>query len=148
ARAAAILAFLVSAGWIFAMADGAALPKRLLYSLLAGVPWLAFPWIAPQAGTADKLIAASQGVFLLFAVAYLINSWEAYAIYGSMRATNGRYFFAVLPFLGLAFLLPAARIWKPGRMRDSVFLLLLAVLAADEAAFFLFKVIPFYRGSL
>jgi hypothetical protein len=147
ARAAAILIALFCAGWLFATSDGAALPKRLLYSLLTAVPWLAFPWIARRAETADDLIAASQGVFLLFAVAYLVNSWEAYAIYGSMRATNGRYFFAVLPFLGLAILLPAAKLWKPGRTRDSVLLALLALLAADEAAFFLFRVIPFYRST-
>jgi hypothetical protein len=148
ARAAAVFLFLACAGWLFATQDGAALPKRLLFSSLAAVPWLALPWIARRTDLAEKLIAASQALFLLFALAYLVNSWEAYAIYGSMRATNGRYFFAILPFLGLAFLFPAARLWKPGPARNAVFLALLALLAADEAGFFLLKVIPFYRGGV
>ncbi len=148
-RAASILVFLFCVGWLFSAADGAALPKRLLYALLASVPFLALPGIlsTKSLDLDRRLVAASHAVFLLFALAYLVNSWEAYAIYGSLRATNGRYFFAVLPFLGLAFLLPAARQWKPGRARDAVLLAALALLAADEAAFFLWKVIPFYRSG-
>ena len=64
-----------------------------------------------------------------------------------MRATNGRYFFAVLPFLIFAFVFPAASAVRKGRWRDIGLLLLLAVLFVNETAFFLVKVIPFYRGG-
>lgn len=147
ARTAAILAFLFCVFWLFAGADGAAPPKRLLYALLASAPLLALPRLARAPDDPDQAALASHAVFLLFAAAYLVNSWEAYAIYGSLRATNGRYFFAVIPFLGLAFLWPAAKLWKPGRVRDAAFLGGLALLALDEAAFFLLKVVPFYRGA-
>jgi uncharacterized membrane protein YhaH (DUF805 family) len=80
-------------------------------------------------------------------VAYLVNSFEAYQIYGQMRATNGRYFFAVLPFLVLAFVFPAAGLVRRGRWRDIGLLALLAGLFVNETAFFVVKVIPFYRGG-
>jgi hypothetical protein len=147
-RIAAILLFVFCALWLFAGADGSAVAKRVLYGLLAAVPLLAIPRLFARGGRGEEILpAASQAVFLIFAIAYLVNSWEAYQIYGAMRATNGRYFFAILPFLGLAFLLPAARLGKPGRARNAVLLALLALLFADETAFFLLRVIPFYRGA-
>ncbi len=94
----------------------------------------------------EFLPAASQAVFLLFGVAYLVNSWEGYEIYHAMRATNGRYFFAVLPWIGLGFAAPAARLFRPDRPRNAILLGILALLFLDETAFFLIKVIPFYRG--
>lgn len=134
--------------WLFAAADGSALPKRLLYSLLVAVPLLGVFGAFSESGSREPRIG-SHLVFVFFAVAYLVNSWEAYEIYGRMRATNGRYFFAVLPFLAMAFLLPAAERLRPGRRRDLVLGAMVVALALDEAAFFLFQVVPFYRsGSL
>ena len=132
--------------WLFADGDGAVLPKRLLYSLLLSVPLLA---VVPafRRGDPDAPILGSHAVFLVFGAAYLVNSWEAFDIYGQMRATNGRYFFAILPFLAMAWGLPAAR--RLVRMRAGGVLVLvpLAALFLDEAAFFLFRVIPFYRSG-
>jgi uncharacterized membrane protein YhaH (DUF805 family) len=64
-----------------------------------------------------------------------------------MRATNGRYFFAVLPFLVLAFVFPASSLVRRGRWRDIGLLALLAALFVNETLFFLLKVIPFYKGG-
>jgi hypothetical protein len=64
-----------------------------------------------------------------------------------MRATNGRYFFAVLPWIALAFVLPAILLFRPSRGRNIILLGILAFLFLDETAFFLLKVLPFYRGA-
>ena len=132
--------------WLFSGADGAQPVKRLLYSLLASVSLLALPLAFRNGEPGEAIVPGSHFVFLVFSAAYLVNSFEAYLIYGQMRATNGRYYFAVLPFLLLAFALPAASFWRPGRGRDAVLLILLAALFLNEALFFVLKVLPFYAG--
>ncbi len=146
AAAAAAILFAGSFFWLFSDQDGSALLKRLLYSLLASVPFLALPRLSGR-DAAGRIFAGSQLVFLVFAAAYLANSWEAFEIYGEMRATNGRYFFAVLPFLALASFFPALRLTRRSARRDFGLLLLLAALFVNEAAFFLLRVIPFYRSA-
>jgi hypothetical protein len=147
-RIAAVLVFLFCVSWLFSAADGSQPAKRLLYALLAAVPLLALPRLFSARNNEEEFLpAASQAVFLLFAVAYLVNSWEAREIYGAMRATNGRYFFAVLPWIGLAFALPAVRLWRPGARRDALLVALVAGMFVNETLFFLLKVIPFYRRA-
>ncbi len=142
--AAAVFAFCFL--WLFSGADGAQPAKRLLYSLLSAVPFLALPIAFRKRKPGEAIVPGSHFVFLFFSAAYLVNSFEAYLIYGQMRATNGRYYFAVLPFLLLAFALPAASFWRPGRGRDAVLLILLAALFVNETLFFVLKVLPFYAG--
>ena len=48
--------------------------------------------------------------------------------------------------IALGFVLPAIRLFRPGRGRNIVLLATLALLFLDETAFFLWRVIPFYRG--
>jgi hypothetical protein len=146
AAAAAAIIFGVCFFRLFARADGAEILKRVVYSLLAAVPFLALPLAFRRRPAGEAILAGSQFVFLVFSLAYLANSYEAFQIYGQMRATNGRYFFAVLPFLVLAFVFPAARLLPKGRRRDIGLLALLAALFVNETAFFVLKVIPFYRG--
>jgi len=119
----------------------------VLYGLLLAVPLLAQPRLFSSDAQADLFPSMSQAIFLLFAVAYLVNSWEGYEIYHAMRATNGRYFFAVLPWIGLAFVLPAVRLFRAGRARNMALLGILALLFLNETAFFLLRVMPFYRGA-
>ena len=147
AVAASATVFFFCFFWLFARADGAEALKRFLYSLLAAVPMLALPLAFGKRPAGEAILSGSQFVFLVFSVAYLVNSFEAYEIYGQMRATNGRYFFAVLPFLVLAFVFPAAGLARRSRWRDIAILALLAGLVANETLFFLMKVIPFYRGG-
>ena len=111
------------------------------------MPFLALPLAFGKRRAEDTIPSGSQFVYLVFSLAYLVNSFEAYEIYGQMRATNGRYFFAVLPFLVLAFVLPAASLLPRGRWRDVGVLGVLAALFVNETVFFLLKVIPFYRGA-
>jgi hypothetical protein len=145
AAAAAVFGFCFL--WLYARADGSEPVKRLLYSALTAVPFFALPLAFGKREASEAILSGSHFVFLVFSLAYLANSFEAYEIYGQMRATNGRYFFAVLPFLIFAFVLPAASAVRKGRWRDIGLLLLLAVLFLNETAFFLVKVIPFYRGG-
>jgi hypothetical protein len=144
---AAAIVFLFCFFWLFAQADGAQAIKRIVYSLLAAAPVLALPLAFGRRPAGDAILAGSLFVFLVFSAAYLANSFEAYEIYGQMRATNGRYFFAVLPFLVLAFVFPAAALFRRGPGRDAALLALLAGLFVNEMAFFLLRVIPFYRAG-
>jgi hypothetical protein len=146
-RGGALVVFAFCFLWLFSAEVGTALPKRLLYSLLAAAPLLAIPALFRRDSRHEAVLLGSHAVFLLFTAAYLVNSWEAYAIYGQMRATNGRYFFAVLPFLVLAFCLPFARFFRPTPRRDAVLAVVLAALFVNETAFFLFRVVPFYRAA-
>ncbi len=131
---------------LFSNADGAQPAKRLLYSLFAAVPFLALPLAFRKREPGEAIVSGSHFLFLFFSAAYLVNSFEAYLIYDQMRATNGRYYFAVLPFLLLAFALPAASLWRPGRGRDAVLMILLAALFVNETLFLALKVLPFYTG--
>jgi hypothetical protein len=144
---AAAAVFLFGFFWLFGSADGSEPIKRVLYSLLAAVPLLALPLAFGKRPPGEAILSGSQFVFLVFSLAYLVNSFEAYEIYNQMRATNGRYFFAVLPFLVLAFVFPAAGLVRRGRWRDIGILALLAGLFVNETVFFLVKVVPFYRGG-
>jgi hypothetical protein len=131
----------------FSGAGAPGLLKGIVYSVLAAVPFVALPRAFGRGSAAEKVLAGSQLVFLVFCAAYLVNSFEAYEIYGQMRATNGRYFFAVLPFLVLAFPIAAARNFAAGRRRDAVLLTILVALFLNETAFFLLRVVPFYRDG-
>lgn len=131
----------------FSGAGAPGLLKGIVYSLIAAVPFVALPGAFGGATAEEKVFAGSQLVFLVFCAAYLVNSFEAFEIYGQMRATNGRYFFAVLPFLVFAFPIAAARNFEGGRRRDAVLLIILVALFVNETAFFLLRVIPFYRSG-
>ncbi|HEY6929857.1 MAG TPA: hypothetical protein VJA66_09305, partial [Thermoanaerobaculia bacterium] len=146
-RLAAIAVFAFCFVWLLSGAASPGIVKRLLYSLVAAVPVLAFPFLSAPDRDGAALARGAHGVFLLFSCAYLVNSWEAYEIYGQMRATNGRYFFAVLPFLLLAFAFPFASLFPPDRRRNGLLAVLVVVLFLNETAFFLLRVIPFYRGA-
>jgi hypothetical protein len=144
---ASLAVFVFAFLWLFSGPDGSAPPKRLLYSVLAALPFLAVPRLFSSEKTSAFIPLAAQAVFLLFTLAYLVNSWEAYQIYGHMRATNGRYFFAILPFLVFAFLFPVARLNPSGPGRNAVLAAVLALLFLNETAFFLLRVVPFYQAS-
>jgi hypothetical protein len=132
--------------WLFARGDGSEPAKRLIYSLTAAVPLLALPVAFRRQDPGAAFLSGSHIVFLIFGAAYLVNSFEAYEIYGQMRATNGRYFFAVLPFLVSAFMLAGAGLLGRGAWRDRLLLAVLSALFVNETFFFLVKVIPFYSG--
>lgn len=129
------------------------LPKHFLYALLAALPLFCLPALARKSAPREEIVRASLFVLLLFGSAYLVNAWRGLAIYGEMRAVHGRYFFAVLPFAMLGLAYPAMLFSRERRQaatqtnRDLAPCLLLLALALNEAAFLLFKVLPFYRGA-
>jgi hypothetical protein len=61
-----------------------------------------------------------------------------------MRATNGRYFFAVLPFLVLAFVFPP-RAFCAEALGETLVFSRCSRRFVNETMFFILKVIPFYR---
>jgi hypothetical protein len=124
-----------------------ALFKQVLYALLLALPLFSLALLFEKSDARRETIRSSQWVVLVFTAAYLWNVWRGHAIYGEMRAVHGRYFFAILPFLLLAVAYPAALLWPRGRGRDAALLGLLLLLGVTESAFFLLKVIPFYRGA-
>lgn len=146
-RALAAAAFAACFFSLLAGYTGAGLAKRLAYSLLVAVLFLGAPRLLVRADTGSRIVGISQLTVLVFIAAYLANSFAGFRAHGEMRATNGRYFFAVLPFLGLAYFEPAALALSPGRRRNFALAAVFAVLLADEIAFFLLRVVPFYRGG-
>jgi hypothetical protein len=126
---------------------GTGLIKRVTYGLLLAVLFLGIPRLAFQADARARIVGVSQLAVLVFTAAYLLNSFESFRAHGQMRATNGRYFFAVLPFLALAYFEPAALAVPRGRRRGLVLALVFAALLADEVAFFALRVVPFYRAG-
>lgn len=126
---------------------GVGLVKRVAYSLLIALLFLGAPRAPGAADSRARIIFVSQLCVLVFAAAYLANSFESSRAHGEMRATNGRYFFAVLPFLGLAYFEPAALALPSGRRRHLVLAAVFAALFLDEIAFFLLRVVPFYRAG-
>ncbi len=127
--------------------SGAGLVKRLAYSLLVAVLFLGATRALAAATDTARIVFVSQLAVLVFTLAYLVNSFESFEAHGEMRATNGRYFFAVLPFLGLAFFTPAALALPSGRRRNLALAAVFTALLCDEIAFFLLRVVPFYRAG-
>ncbi|HEV2064919.1 MAG TPA: glycosyltransferase family 39 protein [Thermoanaerobaculia bacterium] len=127
--------------------SGVGLVKRFAYSLLIAVLFLGAPRVLAAADSRARIVFVSQLSVLVFTAAYLANSFEGYRAYGEMRATNGRYFFAVLPFLGLGYFEPAALALPAGRRRNLALAAVFAALLSDELVFFLLRVVPFYRAG-
>jgi hypothetical protein len=140
---AALAAGLTMAGLLPSLSGGG-LAKGVVYATLAAAPFFALPYAIRPGDRERQLVTESLIVLLLFSAAYLVNSWQAFRIMGEMRATHGRYFFAVLAFLLLGIFLPTFRVvaarWSPRAL-----LAVPLLLAIDEAAFFAAKVLPFYR---
>jgi hypothetical protein len=144
ALAAAV--FLAAWFWLFPALEGVALLKRLVYALLLAVPFAAVAEPLEDPPFPTSVFAGSLFGFLVFGIFDLLNSWQAFQFAGRMRATHGRYFFAVLPLLLLAFAAPLSE-GRDRRRRNAILAAVLAGLCANEAAFFVHQVIPFYRGG-
>jgi hypothetical protein len=121
--------------------------KRFAYSLLVAVLFLGAPRVLAAADSRARVVFVSQLSVLVFTAAYLANSFESFRAHGEMRATNGRYFFAVLPFLGLGYFEPAALALSPGWRRHLALAAVFAALLLDEIVFFLLRVVPFYSAG-
>jgi len=139
--------FLFAFGALLGRHGGGSLVKGLLYALLLAVSFLAIPRAWTRRRRTEAAVFSSLFAILVFSLFYLFNGWEAFRNTGQMRATHGRYFFVALPFLLSGFALPGFLLLRPGRLRDALLAGALLLLAANEAAFFLLRVLPFYAGS-
>ncbi|MFN2386162.1 MAG: glycosyltransferase family 39 protein [Thermoanaerobaculia bacterium] len=138
----------VVAGLLPALSGGPSHPaKHAFYALVLAIPFFGLALFFGRGDRERELIRSSLWVVLVFLGAYLWNVWRGLAIYGHMRAVHGRYFLAILPFLMLGFGYPAARLFPRTRARDAALIGLVLLLAAAEIAFFLVRVVPFYRAA-
>lgn len=142
-----VLAAAAAAGGLLPALSGGPsdLLKHILYALVLGIPFFGLALFFERTEPEREVIRSSLWVVLVFLGAYLWNVWRGLAIYGQMRAVHGRYFFAIVPFLLLGFGAPAAWLTRTWRWRDVAWIGLLVTLGATEAAFFLWRVIPYYR---
>ncbi|HET7451786.1 MAG TPA: hypothetical protein VFL12_03545, partial [Thermoanaerobaculia bacterium] len=150
-RRAAVASWLVAAavfvatfGWL--VSRPAVSPLKLAAeSFLFALPFLALFRIATK-GTGG-IVDSARLVSLGFALAYFWNVARSYLLTGEMRGAHGRYYFAVIGFLALGFWLPAADLLRARAGRNRIFAAAVIVLFANEAAFYAFRVVPFYRGA-
>jgi hypothetical protein len=122
-------------------------PVKLFFeSALFALPFLA---VAPRrcATPEEAVVSTSQLVCLGFSLAYFWNVARSYLLTGEMRGAHGRYYFVVLGFLLLGFYLPAAGLLRRWRGRNRALAAAVALVLANEAAFYAIRVIPFYRGA-
>lgn len=151
ARVAAVLSAIVGGGFFVAATlvepTATNMIKNAAYgAMIAVLPFamMIFSW--RRLGIEERIAAASVAIVAGFALAYAIRIWNAYRFMGEMRATHGRYFFVVLPFLIFAFLVPAYRVVaerSPSAARFAAMMFLLIAIAAD-VHFQVTAVLPFF----
>ncbi|HET9792935.1 MAG TPA: hypothetical protein VFS34_00625 [Thermoanaerobaculia bacterium] len=137
--------FLVTFGWM--VSRPATNPLKLfLESLIFSLPFLAalrFPTPDPE----EDIVSSSRLVCLGFMLLFFWNVSRLFLLTGEMHGAHGRYYFAVLGFVMLAFYLPAADFLRGWAGRNRALAAAVVVLWANEAAFFAFRVVPFYRQA-
>jgi len=141
---AAAAAFLLSFGWLVSRPATSPL-KIFVECLLLAAPFAFWTSIGVSSDGPEDAVFTAQVVFLGFTLVYFGNVSRSYLLTGQMRGAHGRYYFAVLGFLLLGFVLPAADLLRKWRGRDLAIAGALVILFADETAFYLLRVIPFYR---
>jgi len=118
--------------------------NRLLYTLLIGS--ILFSLTLPLNGQGSKhtnIIFYSCFIILMFLIAYIYSIKGLYEIYHVMRATHGRYWFPLIPFLVIAYIYPFYREFSPSKWIQMSIILLFSSL---ELLFYVTTVIPFYQG--
>ena len=125
----------------------AAWPKLPVYALGLAVPCLAILRVWRRATAPESAVFPSQFAVLVFTAVYLLYALRYSAAAGAIRGTHGRYFFIVIAFLLCGLVFPAIDRLTGGRPRDRLLLFAVLALFANEATFFLSRVLPFYRGG-
>jgi len=151
-RASWLLAAATFAGVLAGTGPGSltAWPKLAVYALLLAVLALAPTRVWRRRTARENAVFTSLFAAGAFTAAYFFHVSRNALETGELRGTHGRYFFVVLGFLLPAFVLPAADATEAlrGRLaRDRALLLAALLLLADAAAFFVLRVLPFYRGG-
>lgn len=139
-------AFLTSFAWL-ASRPSTAWPKLLVYCVLAAVLCLSVLRVWRPRRAPESAVHSAQWAVLVFLAAYLVHIVRHSLAAGLVHGTHGRYFFVVLAFLLPALVLPAAAWLARRTWRNRALFWAVLVLLADETAFFLLRVLPFYRGA-
>jgi len=115
------------------------------YVVLFSTPLFSVSLLRARLRLRERLIYGAQFVLGVFTAAYLLNAWNAYRFYGELRATHGRYYFVVIPFIAIALGYPAY-LWGSARWPKlaKLFVMIPLILAVVEILFFVFVVSPFY----
>ena len=89
------------------------------------------------------LILYSLIIIMLFITTYVVKIKDLYEIYGTLRATHGRYLYPLISLFVTSFVYPAFKLVKPHQL---VMYILCIFMLGLELSFFITKVIPFYQG--
>lgn len=145
-RALAGAVFLAGFAWL-ASRPSTVWPKLLVYCLFAAVLCLSVLRVWRPRRAPESAVYSAQWAVLVFLVSYLVHIVRHSLAAGLVHGTHGRYFFVVLAFLLPAFVLPAAMSLEGWTGRNRALVWTVLVLFANETAFFLLRVLPFYRGA-
>lgn len=93
-----------------------------------------------------RMTLSSLAIIAGFSAAYAIRIWNAYLFYGEMRATHGRYFFIVIPFIVFALIVPSYRLAQrcSPRFARAAAVAMLGILVAADVHFLVRGVLPFF----
>jgi hypothetical protein len=113
-----------------------------IYALLVASG--AFAFLLLDRGQRHEIELAALFIVIVFTAGYGLRIWNAFLATGTMRATHGRYFYAALPFLALAWLYPAFRVADERGVGRAALIggCLLAIVG--EGYFYLHDVLPFF----
>lgn len=107
--------------------------------LAIALPALANAWPMLRGSDDAWQVVACAFIAIVFGLLYYQRTWDGYLDYGAARALHGRYFYAVLPFVGFLLL----RHMRNGRMPAVALLLAAAAMPVGEY-FYLRQVLPMF----
>ena len=127
--------------------------RQFLYPLLfATFPFLILSF-ENKIAKEDKLIIYSLWPILVFLISYILKLKEIYEIFGTLRATHGRYWFPLIPLLVIGFIFPFFKllnlyITDKGNYKKTffiiIFFIIILIISSMEIFFYTSEVIPFY----
>ena len=120
------------------------LVKNLLYALVLSLVVFALDLLRVNRMPIERqVVAVAFVVIAVFTAAYLVRIWNAFQFYGQMRATHGRYFFVILPFLFIAYAWPAVTNANAGT-RKVLVVSVPAIFFIADMLFLVRDILPFY----
>ncbi|WP_172656940.1 glycosyltransferase family 39 protein [Collimonas arenae] len=114
----------------------------VLFSVVASIflGTLSLPLSFLSTDKIDRVALYGFFINLFFSIIFLYHIYGAYLIEGQLRATQGRYFYPVIPLL----LLSAAVAFIRLRVPVIVLNIIVTILACAELSTYILQVIPFY----
>lgn len=107
-------------------------------SIFLGV--VAIPLIFGVTEKIDRIALYGFVITLFFGILLIYHLYGAYLVEGELRATQGRYFYPIIPLALLSAAIALMRLRVPGIIINAI----VALLACMELSVYLQQVIPFY----